>query len=81
MIGEGYPDKITRARWEMDAAVNGVERAWLRERWLRLREEEQQQLPPVVRQLKERGLYSLHELVDAYGGLDAFLRFTSGRAA
>lgn len=81
MIGQQYPDEITRARWAMDDAENETERLWLRVRWLRLREARRQQLPPCVSALKERGLYSLRELVDAYGGFDAFLNFTLGRPA
>lgn len=81
MIQEDYPDEITKARWAMDAAENEVERTCLREKWLRLRERERQKLPLRVRELKERGCYSLQELIDAYGGVDAFLGFTAGRVA
>lgn len=76
-----YPDELTRARWDMDDAENETERAWLREGWLRLKEREYNKLPLRVRQLKERGPYTLEELVNAYGGFDAFLEYTSGRAA
>lgn len=57
----------------MDEAENEVEQTILRDRWLRLREAERKRQPLAVQRLE--GPCSVQQIIDAYGGIDAFLNY------